>query len=146
MRYRYLVAIAALVLITITATPAAAATHYVANGFNLQAALDAAQPGDEVVLQAGATFVGTFRLPVKPAGPSIVVRSSVLLEARRVTPLDASKMATLVSPTVEPALMGQGTSNWRIDGVRFGSTKDGMYNVVHLQDATNIVLDRILLE
>jgi len=44
---------------------------------DLQTALDAAQPGDTILLRAGETFVGHFRLPAKsnPSGAYIVVRS-----------------------------------------------------------------------
>src|SRR5260221_754425 len=51
---------------------------------NLQTALNRAQPGDESVLQAGATYVGGFALPLKTGARSagsragIVVRSSAL--------------------------------------------------------------------
>jgi hypothetical protein len=37
-------------------------------GGSLQAALNDAQPGDTIVLQAGATFRGPFTLPVGRAG------------------------------------------------------------------------------
>jgi hypothetical protein len=44
------------------------ATLNVAAGGDLQAALDKAQLGDTIVLQAGATFTGPFRLPNKTSG------------------------------------------------------------------------------
>ena len=40
-----------------------AATIYVANGGNLQDALNAAAPGDVITLDPSATFVGNFVLP-----------------------------------------------------------------------------------
>ena len=44
---------------------------------DFQAALDAAQPGDTILLRAGETFVGHFVLPEKAAasGPPILIRS-----------------------------------------------------------------------
>ena len=45
-------------------------------GGNLQAALDAAQPGDVITLQAGATFQGPFTLPNKAGAGWITVRTS----------------------------------------------------------------------
>jgi nitrous oxidase accessory protein NosD len=42
-----------------------AATIYVPEGDNLQAALDAAQPGDTILLAQGAEFAGNFVLPNK---------------------------------------------------------------------------------
>src|SRR5215472_560697 len=50
----------------------------VAAGGNLQAALNNAQPGDTIVLQAGATFRGPFILPNKPGSGWIYVVSSHL--------------------------------------------------------------------
>jgi len=51
------------VLITVAfAASASAATLTVNAGGNLQAAIDAAHPGDTIVLQAGATFDGPFKL------------------------------------------------------------------------------------
>ncbi|HEV3468234.1 MAG TPA: hypothetical protein VG148_02860, partial [Pyrinomonadaceae bacterium] len=57
-------------------TAARAATINVPAGGDLQAALDRAQPGDEVVLEAGASFVGNFTLPAKAGAAFITVRSS----------------------------------------------------------------------
>jgi hypothetical protein len=54
------------------------ATINVAAGGNLQAAIDAALPGDTIRLAAGATFTGTFVLPLKsnPQNLWIVIRSA----------------------------------------------------------------------
>src|ERR687890_240728 len=48
----------------------------VAAGGNLQAALNQAQPGQVVQVQAGATFDGNFILPVKTGTGYITVRTS----------------------------------------------------------------------
>src|SRR5688572_22679084 len=53
-----------------------AATIYVGEGDSLQDALDAAQPGDTILLQQGAEFVGTFVLPAKGGDAWIVIRTS----------------------------------------------------------------------
>jgi hypothetical protein len=63
-----------------TATPSSASTLTVCAAgcafSDFQLALDAAEPGDTILLRAGETFVGNFVLPVKPgAGPPILVRS-----------------------------------------------------------------------
>ena len=99
---------------TWSAADALAATTIVAAGANLQAALNAAQPGDELVLQAGARFVGPFRLPAKAAGPVIMIRSSAALPNRRITPQDASLLPTLASPVVSAVLDGTGAANWNV--------------------------------
>jgi hypothetical protein len=137
--------LAGLALLIAPSALTAQTIHHVNAGGDLQAALNAAQPGDIVSIEAGARFVGTFRLPSKAFGPVITVRSSAALPDRRVTPADAPLMPTLSSGGVESALSAIGTSNWRIEGLNFESTTTGEGNVVALQDATNIVLDRILL-
>jgi hypothetical protein len=73
---------------------------------NLQQYLDSAQPGDTLVLPAGAVYTGNFVLPVKPAryGNSadyITIRSSgigQLPSGQRVSPSSASAMAKIVDP------------------------------------------------
>jgi hypothetical protein len=85
-------ALAALCCLLYLATPAVADTLYVNAGDSLQAALNAAQPGDEVVLAAGARFVGNFQLPAKPVGPVITIRSSASLPNRRITEADAGQV------------------------------------------------------
>jgi hypothetical protein len=73
-------------------------THQVAAGGDLQAAIDAAQPGDEIVLEAGAVFSGPFKLPNKSGDGWILIRSSALSELPegvRVSPSDAAKMAVI---------------------------------------------------
>ena len=53
-------------------------------GEDLQRALDAAQPGDRVMLDAGATYTGNFVLPKKVGDAPIVVRPGASSECRRV--------------------------------------------------------------
>src|SRR5512138_1961041 len=62
-----------------TTYPASAgAILNVAAGGDLQAALNQAQPGDQIVLQAGAVFTGNFMLPAKTGNDWIVLRTSNL--------------------------------------------------------------------
>src|SRR6266511_2024095 len=51
-------------------------TINVAAGGDVQAAINQARPGDVIKLQAGATFIGNFRLPNKSGSEWIVIRSS----------------------------------------------------------------------
>ena len=74
----------------------------VSAGQDLQAAINSAQPGDEIVLQAGQSWTGSYVLPNK--GPStswITIRSSAVaslpLPGHRVSPNDASNMAKIVA-------------------------------------------------
>ena len=77
-------------------------THFVPSGGNLQAALDAARPGDVVELQAGAVFTGRFNFYNKPDdGKWTIVRTSRHAELPygvQVTPADSPKMAAIVPP------------------------------------------------
>ncbi|MBA3440718.1 MAG: hypothetical protein H0T92_12695, partial [Pyrinomonadaceae bacterium] len=81
---------------------AQAATLTVPVDGNLQAALEAAQPGDTIVLEAGATFVGPITLPAKTGDAFITIESSRLAElpgdGQRVAPEHAALMPKIVSP------------------------------------------------
>jgi len=127
------------------AADALAATTNVAAGADLQAALNAARPGDVLVLQAGARYVGPFTLPPNPIGPPITIRSSAILPERRIGPQDAGLLPTLASPVAWAILDGTGASNWRLDGIAFEPVVDGSGEVILLQDSMNIYLDRLLI-
>src|SRR5438105_1675112 len=99
----------ACVLLASAATSVHAATVNVPAGGDLQAALNNAQPGDTIVLQAGATYVGPITLPVKSGSSYITIQSSALAslppDGQRVTPAYAALMPKIVSPGFnEPAL------------------------------------------
>ena len=103
---------------------------------NLQAALDAARPGDVLLLPPGATYVGNFVLRNKPlvggapAGGWIVVRTDVSDAAlgapgTRMTPTRAAsaKLARILSPNYEPALGTETAAHhWRLTGLEIGVT------------------------
>jgi len=97
----------------------------VAAGGSLQAALDKAQPGDTIVLQAGATFRGPFRLPNKTAGTGwIYVVSSHLANlpppGTRVTPANAAYMPRIEAPNGLNALSTVANSHhFRFVGIEF---------------------------
>jgi hypothetical protein len=88
-----------------------AAPIVVPAGGNLQQALNTAQPGDTIVLEAGATYIGNFVLPAKLGGSSafITIRSSASDDAlpgpnSRITPAHAPLLPKIKSPNVMPAL------------------------------------------
>jgi hypothetical protein len=134
----------AIVLQALFAAGVTAATITVPVGGDLQAAINKAQPGDEIVVSVGR-FVGNFVLPAKPAGAPITIRTIATLDSRRMTAADRALMPILASPTVEPALTIVGTSNWRLDGISFDSTKDGMYNIIYIQNSSAIYLNRLVI-
>jgi hypothetical protein len=140
---RTCIAVFGVILLVLVSSSARAEILTVRAGGDLQAALNAAEPGDEIVLDAGATFTGTFTLPRKSG--VVTVRSSGTLPERRIGPADAPMLATLRSGSRHPALLGENTANWRITGLRFEPTTDGLDNLIALQDADNIELDRLLV-
>lgn len=104
-------------------------TWRVPAGEDLQRAIDRAEPGDEIVLEAGATYVGAFRLPAKGERPGwIVIRSDGALPApgTRVTPEDADELATLVSSEPgRPILRTEaGAHHYRLVGIEIALAPD----------------------
>jgi hypothetical protein len=100
-------------------------------GDDLQRALEAARPGDTLVLPAGATFVGPFTLPRKGGDEFVNVQSSALARLppadRRVSPSDAALMPKIVSPgRGEPALRtATGAHHFRFVGIEFATKDEG---------------------
>ena len=131
-------------------------------GGDLQAALNAAQSGDQIVLQAGATFIGNFELPNKgDIGQPITVRSSALDaglpgQGTRVSPANAGAMPKILTPTVSAALRTTpGTRGWQLVGLEIGAAPSApfVYSLVSFGDVgggqnslgqvpARIVLDR----
>ena len=102
--------------------PTGGTTRHVNAGGNFQAALDAAVPGDVIVLEAGATFTGNFSLPKKQGDGWIYIISSKLnqLPANgRVGLGHANLMPKLVAGNVQiPTLRTEfGAHHYRIAGI-----------------------------
>jgi len=110
-------------------------TIRVAAGQSVQAAINQAQPGDVIMLQAGATFTGNFVLPNKSGSSWIIIRSDAADAAlpppgARVSPASASLMPKLVSQTSDPVVQtDDGAHHYRFIGVEFRATTD-IYNIV----------------
>src|SRR6266542_3483020 len=98
-------------------------TIHVSAGGSLQAALDAAQPGDVIELQAGASWRGTFHLRNKTTGSGwVTIRSSRHAElpapGTRVSPAEAPLMARLVAPSVAHVIeTDEGAHHYRFVGI-----------------------------
>lgn len=112
-------------------------------GGSIQSAMVAAQAGDIIELEAGAHFVGPLSLPTKPG--VVTLRSSGALPERRIAQADAPNLATISSGVGAAAITGNGSQNWTISGVRFNPNSGGFGDVISLQDALQITMDRILL-
>jgi hypothetical protein len=140
----------------------AGSTIPVPAGGDLQAAIDNAQPGDTIKLEAGATFTGQFTLPAKSGTGWIVIRtaapdSSLPAKGRRITPAYASVLPKIVSPDSTPAFQTDpGAHHYRLVGleitvdssvalnyglVSFGDSSSTMLSEV----PSNLILDRVYI-
>lgn len=141
----------------------------VAAGGNLQTALNSAQPGDWVVLEAGATFTGNFTVPIRSGDATsggdnvIVVTTSAfasLPEKVRVTDsTNAALFATLKNTNtgnVQNLAISGATQGWRFVGINFtvDSSVTALTRIVSMGDSDggiqgtlastpkNIIIDR----
>ncbi|MEP6914820.1 MAG: hypothetical protein ABJC89_04210, partial [Acidobacteriota bacterium] len=76
-------------------------------GADLQAALNAAKPGQTLVLDAGARYVGNFMLPERPAGGvpiTLTSSANVPPAGQRVDPALVSSLAIIETPNNLPAI------------------------------------------
>lgn len=95
-------------------------------GANLQTAINNANPGDVLVLQAGAMFTGNFTLPSKAGSTYIYLISSALTSLPvgvRVAPSQAGLMPKIVSTNTTPALQGDAHAHhYRFAGIEIATT------------------------
>jgi len=114
-----------------SAVPSASRVIPVAAGGDLQSALDAAQPGDELRLASGATWTGNFTIPSRPCSAVsgwITVRTDVddsqlPATGTRITPTYASRLAKIVTNNTEAALRTTGSAcGWRFLGLEIAGT------------------------
>jgi hypothetical protein len=98
----------------------------VPSGGNVQAALERAESGDVVELEAGGVYVGQINLPLRPHTDFVTIRSSAadrLPEGKRVSPADRVHMATITSGMLgRAAVMAEkGAHHYRFVGIEFTS-------------------------
>jgi hypothetical protein len=133
---------------------------HVRAGGDFQAALDAARPGDTIILAAGASYLGPFTLPAKQGDSFITIQSSAisqLAEGVRVTPAQSGLMPKLLSPgRNEPALRtAAGAHHYRLLGIEIKPRDASAYvsELVNFGDGSssqdtaeevphNLILDR----
>ena len=107
-------------------------------GGNVQAAIEQANSGDVVELQAGAVYFGEIKLPNKPLTDFVTIQSSAaanLAPDKRVGPEHVPLMAKIVAraggkPAVSAA---NGANHYRFVGIEFAaSTADYNYGLIVL--------------
>lgn len=105
-------------------------------GADLQAALNAAQPGTTLVLDAGARYVGNFQLPPQsPGGAAIVLTSSANVPpaGERVNAALVNALAIIETPNEDPAIAATtGAHNYKFIGLTFKAGSPVVFDIVRL--------------
>ena len=114
-------------------------TRMVRRGDNLQTVLNSAKPGDVVLLEAGAEFVGNFILPVKTGDAPIVVRSAfhagLPAAGQRIQPGHAPLLARLRSATTVPAIRtAAGAHHWHLLYLELAANQNGFGDIIQIGD------------
>ncbi len=139
-----------------------AAEILVPSGGDLQAALNAAQPGDTILLAPGATYVGNFQLPVHGGTTYVTLRTGgadgmLPPPGVRISPGHAPYLAKLRSPNALPALATRASAAfWRVMLVELGPNQNGSGDVVALGSGSsaqnalalvphNLIVDRVYI-
>jgi len=154
----------ALVLLMFLAllAPRRADVRVVRAGEDLQAALNAAKAGDEIRLEAGATFSGNFVLPVFGGNAPVTLRTDLPDSAvpggnQRVTPETASRFARLVSPNSHAAVRtAPGAHDWHLVALEMRANRNGAGDILQIGDGSaaqadpasvpyDIVIDRLYI-
>ena len=136
-----------LTFIDTTFSPPSGNTITVNSGGNLQAALNNAQLGDTIVLQAGATFTGPFTLPNKTTGNGwIYVQSSALASlpapGTRVTPANAVNMPKITVPDFAGSAVqtSSGAHHFRFVGIEFKPVAGKfVFSLIDIGGATSVL-------
>jgi hypothetical protein len=112
-------------------------------GGDLQSALDLAQPGDTIMLQAGATFSGNFVLPVKTGATYITIRSSapdsaLPLSTARINPSYAAQLPKIQSGNGMQAMVtAPGAHHYRLLDLEFLASYQGNGDILDLGDGSS---------
>ena len=141
---------------TTYAPPVGGSIRRVNAGGDFQAALNSAQPGDIIELEAGATFTGHFLLPNKLGTGWIYIRSTAYSSlpppGTRVSPSQAGLMPKLVTPDATPVLRAAAAAHhYRLVGMELAGSSANLRLVSLEADGgqttlgqvpTDIVFDR----
>ena len=149
---------AALIL---TSAPGVAATINVPSGGDLQAAINNAQAGDTIALEAGATYTGSFKLPNKNGSALITIRTAgdadLPREGERISPSHAGSLAKVRSGNGMPAFAtAPAAHHWRLQLLEIQANNNGVGDIVTLGDGSkaqnalsqipnNLVVDRVYI-
>lgn len=138
----------------ITVEPLAGANASVINvkaGGDLQAAINRARAGDVIMLEAGAQFRGTFKLPNKAGAEFITIRSAapdaqLPRAGERIDPAKYARLLPKISSDTAntPAMQTEaGAHHYRFVCVEFGATVGGEWNIFSIGTAEETRLEQI---
>jgi len=139
MRFTAFVCSLTMMVCLLAASGARAETIPVAQGGNLQAAINAAKPGDVIMLAPNATYVGNFVLPNKgELADYITIRSaapdaSLPSEGTRMTPEYAAFLPKIKSSNNMSALRTAAAANhWKLMFLEFQANASGYGDLISL--------------
>lgn len=119
---------------------------------NLQTAINTASPGDTILLEAGATFIGPITLKMKPGTGCITIRTSAPDSAlppvgQRINPSYTPIMAKIVSPgRNQPAIKTDyGAHHYRLLGLEVTKQTDSAFvsQLIELGDSLMTKLSQV---
>jgi hypothetical protein len=111
----------------------------------LQQAINAAQPGTTLLLQAGHTYAGTFTLPAKSGDAWIVIRSNtpdaqLPADDQRITPAYAAALPRFQAPAGQTALtFASGAHHYYLLGLEV-TTTGYSFDLIRAGDGTQNTL------
>jgi len=144
-----------------SAPPSTGSILTVNAGDDLQAAINQAQPGDTIVLQAGATFTGNFVLPAKAGANSYVTITTSSELSRlpdadtRMDPAYAPLLPKIKSPNSAPAIVtAPFAHHYQLQLIEFAANSQGQGDIIDLGDGSfnqntlavvphDLILDRV---
>ena len=104
-----------------------------------------AQPGDTIVLQAGATFTGNFTLPVKSGTAYITIRSSAADASLPAANVRINPSYASLSPEAQerqhlsPVLTtAAGAHHWRLQFLEFQANSGGSAEMLRLGSSSEV--------
>jgi len=126
---------------------AAGPVRVLAAGEDLQAALEAAMPGDVIAIDPGTVVTGPIRLPRKPGNDWITIRTRVAdglfpAAGTRVGPADAARMPKIESSSDSAITAAPGAHHFRFIGIEIRPRAGAfLYNLIALGGSERSVED-----
>ncbi len=119
-------------------------------GGDFQNALNQSNPGDTIVLKAGAIYKGAFKLPKKRGEQFVTVTTSAAQSLpspdKRIDPDKHSSLLPKLESNVKgkPVILtADGAHHFRFIGVEFKPTIEGLYNIIQIGSSEETSVDQL---